>query len=54
LDEADLFGLVDSEADAAQMKPMRIFAEPIEELSLPVARCGVSDFAAEGVEFGEA
>jgi hypothetical protein len=54
LDEADVFGLVDSESDAAQVKAVRVFAEPVEELSLPVARCGVAHFAAEGVEFREA
>src|ERR1035437_4060225 len=54
LDEADVFGLVDGEADAAQVQAVRIFAEPIEERLLAVTRCGVAHFAAEGVEFGEA
>jgi hypothetical protein len=54
LNEVDVFGLVDGEADAAQVKAVRILAEPVEELLLSVARRGVAHFAAESVEFGEA
>ena len=53
LEESDVFGLVDGEADAAQVKAVRILAQPIEERLLSVARCGVAHFAAIGVEFGE-
>jgi hypothetical protein len=54
LEETDLFGFVDGEGDAAEVEAVGVLAEPIEERFLAVAGCGVTDFAAEGVVFGEA
>jgi hypothetical protein len=34
-DEPDVRGLIDGEADTAQVQAVRILAEPIEELLLP-------------------
>ena len=54
LREADVLGTIDGEADAAEVKAMGIFAEPIGERLLAFGGSGVADFAAEGIELREA
>src|SRR5262249_44700570 len=54
LDALDVFGLVDGEANAAEIAAVGVFAEPVEKRRLAGGSGGVADFAAVGIVLGEA
>ncbi len=52
-DAADLFRFCDRETDPAEVKAVRILAQPVEERRLPGAARGVANLASEGVEISK-
>ena len=49
----DVAGLVDQEADLSQVQPVRVLAQPVVQLHLPLGATGVPHLAPIGVEHGQ-